>query len=189
MNYARTPAQNANHSSGSGVHFTYTNAFRVNDRIFVTTFGAGDSTHVKRDEAALAVWTAAAPDAEIVPIDSYDIIWASGALHCIVMQVPRYTDSVPSACATSPAGGELLVPGAPHEITWTAADDGEVSAVDLYYSVDGGLTYPPAQQIAATTPGIGAPTEPGSPDRALSRATLSRATEASATGSRAVSAR
>jgi hypothetical protein len=42
----------------------------------------------------------------------------------------------------------MLVPGTSHEITWTAADDGEVSAVDLYYSVDGGLSYPPGQTIA-----------------------------------------
>ena len=53
-----------------------------------------------------------------VEIDAYDIIWASGAFHCIVMQVPRRIEPDPAAALTSPGGGELIVPGSLHEITW-----------------------------------------------------------------------
>ena len=71
----------------------------------------------------------------------WDIIWAAGAFHCIVMQVPAYTEPEPAACMTSPGGGELVVPGTTHAVTWTAADDVGVESIDLYYSTDGGLTY------------------------------------------------
>ena len=106
----RTPAFNAQHPFGP-THFTYTNAYRVNDRIFVTTYGEGNPAYVPYDNQAIAAWQqAAGPGVEIVPIDAYTIIWASGAFHCIVMQVPRYVGAQPSACATSPVGGEFLVP-------------------------------------------------------------------------------
>ena len=145
----RVPAFNATHPGHGTAHYTYTNAFRVNDRIFIPTYGQGNPAYVQHDTAALAAWQqAAGPGVTIVPINSYDIIWAAGAIHCIVMQVPRTTDPLPAACVTSPAGGDVLVPGASHEITWTSSDDGTVSAVDLYYSLDGGLTYPPSQVIA-----------------------------------------
>ncbi|MCU0225795.1 MAG: agmatine deiminase family protein [Acidobacteria bacterium] len=144
----RTPAFNASHPFGP-THFTYTNAYRVNDRIFVTTYGAGNPAYVTYDNQALAAWQqAAGPGVEIVPIDAYTIIWASGAFHCIVMQVPRFRGTAPRACLTGPAGGELLVPGTTQEITWTAADDAAVTAVDLYYSLDGGASWPPEQVIA-----------------------------------------
>ena len=138
----RTPDQNADHVNGSGVHYTYTNAFRVNDRIFVTTFGEGDPDHTKRDQSAIATWQLAAPGVEIVPINAYPIIYASGAFHCIVMQVPRHTGVTPTVALTSPVGGELLVPGASHEITWAASDDVGVDSVDLLYSIDNGVTFP-----------------------------------------------
>jgi len=145
----RLPAWNS-----GNVHYTYTNAFRVNDRIFIpvygTVYGNGNSSYDTYDTQAIAAWQAAAgAGVEIVPIDSYDIIPAAGAIHCIVMQVPRYTDTLPSACATSPEGGALLVPNATHEITWTASDDRTLDGVDIYYSLDGGLSYPAGQQIAA----------------------------------------
>jgi agmatine/peptidylarginine deiminase len=138
----RTPASNGAHSMGYDAHFTYTNAFRVNDRIFVTTYGEGDSAYVKQDQLALATWQQAAPGIEIVPINGYNIIWASGAFHCIVMQVPRYTDPEPSAALLSPIGGELLVPGTTHTIAWEATDDTGVDSVDVLYSSDMGATYP-----------------------------------------------
>lgn len=144
----RTPAFNANHVFGP-THFTYTNGFRVNDRIFVPTYGEGNPAYVTYDNQAIAAWQqAAGPAVEIVPIDAYTIIWAAGAFHCVVMQIPRYRDTRPSVCLTSPSGGEFLVPGTTEEITWTAADDGTLAGVDLFYSVDGGLSYPPEQVIA-----------------------------------------
>jgi agmatine/peptidylarginine deiminase len=126
------------------VHYTYTNAFRVNDRIFIPTYGEGNpGLFLERDAVALAAWQAAAgPGVEIIGINSYDIIPAAGAIHCIVMQVPRYVDSAPSACVTSPIGGEALVAGKDHFITWTASDDVNIETIDLFYSTDG-LGYEP----------------------------------------------
>ena len=37
---------------------------------------------------------------------------------------------------------ELLVAGTTHEIVWTADDDDDVSSVDLWWSDDGGATWP-----------------------------------------------
>ncbi len=133
----RLPALNS-----GGVHYTYTNAFRVNDRIFTPSYATGGGSHVARDAQALAAWQAAAPDATIIPIDSYSIIPAAGAIHCIVMQVPRYESELPAAHVVSPDGGELLASGSSHDLYWGADDDEQVTAVELYYSVDGGATFP-----------------------------------------------
>jgi agmatine deiminase len=126
---------------GTDVHYTYTNAFRVNDRIFISSFGDGDSFFDSRDAAALATWQAAAPDAEIVVIPSFDLIWAAGGIHCIVKQIPRYTDPAPSASMVTPTGGELLVHGTTHDVQWTATDDQQVTSVDLLYSTNGGASF------------------------------------------------
>lgn len=68
-------------------HYTYTNAFRVNDRIFIPSYWKGNSSYLDEDTDALAKWQAAAsPSVEIIPIDSYNIIPAAGALHCILKQ-------------------------------------------------------------------------------------------------------
>jgi agmatine/peptidylarginine deiminase len=136
----RTPDHNGFHPNGT-THYTYTNAFRVNDRIFISKFGDGDPDHEHRDLQALTAWQAAAPEAEIIQISSYDIIWAAGALHCTVMQVPRRTEPEPGACVVSPGGGELLVSGGTHDLLWAATDDDYVDAVDLLYSTDGGSVY------------------------------------------------
>jgi agmatine deiminase len=138
----RIPDSNSYHPYDPYCHFTYTNAYRVNDRIFIPTYGQGDPTHLTRDAEALATWQAAAPEAEIIPIDCYDIIWAAGAIHCIVMQVPRHTDPLPSAHVIAPAGGELLVGGNTYDLEWVADDDVEVTSIDLTYSTDGGDTFP-----------------------------------------------
>jgi len=135
----RTPAWNV-----GSTHYTYTNAFRVNDRIFVPIYGLGNASYLDEDDDALTNWEAAAgPDVEIVPIDCYDIIPAAGAVHCIVMQVPRYTGSAPSACVISPNGGELLIGGTTHTIEWVATDtdNDSIPRIDLYYSTNGGLDW------------------------------------------------
>lgn len=134
----RTPAWNSGFT-----HYTYANAFRVNDRIFVPIYGPGNPNYNDDDATALGVWAAAAgPSVEIVPIDCYDIIPAAGAIHCIVMQVPRYTSSIPSVHVLSPAGGEILPWKRLHDIAWSSSDDGSVDSIDLLYSTDGGLTFP-----------------------------------------------
>ena len=134
----RVPAWNA-----GSVHYTYTNAFRVNDRIFVPIYGPGNAAYLDDDAVALAAWeTAAGPGVEIIPINCYSIIPAAGAIHCIVMQVPRYTPSAPAAHVISPDGGDLLVSGTTEELLWVACDDEVVTSVDLECSFDGGTTFP-----------------------------------------------
>lgn len=134
----RTPAWNVGFT-----HYTYANAFRVNDRIFVPSYGDGNASYLDEDAQALATWQAAAgPGVTIVPIDCYDIIPAAGAIHCIVMQVPRHASPLPSAHVLSPAGGEILPWNRDVDVAWSADDDGTIDAVDLYYSTDGGTTFP-----------------------------------------------
>jgi agmatine/peptidylarginine deiminase len=143
---SRLPAWNAKSSVWDvwDTHYTYTNGFRVNDRILIPSYGEGNPDYLDEDAEALAAWQAAAgPDVEIIPINSYAIIPQAGALHCIVKQVPHYTKSVPSACVIRPNGGELLVSGTKEIISWTATDTDNttIPQVDLYYTVDGGDTY------------------------------------------------
>ncbi|MFZ9635938.1 MAG: hypothetical protein ACO3EK_19175, partial [Alphaproteobacteria bacterium] len=52
---------------------------------------------------------------QIVPIQCSSIITASGAIHCIVKQVPRRTDALPAAHVIAPAGGELWLDGGHNE--------------------------------------------------------------------------
>jgi agmatine/peptidylarginine deiminase len=142
----RTPAWNV-----GSTHYTYTNAYRVNNRIFIPSYGQGNSAYLPDDAAALVNWTAAAgADVTIIPINCYSIIPAAGAMHCIVMQIPRYTNLTPAVHLISPNGGELFVSGTTQTITWVANDTNNcgIPHIDLYYSTDGGATY---NFIATTT--------------------------------------
>ena len=133
----------------STTHYTYANAFRVNNRIFVPCYGTalapgGSATYNTRDADALAKWQAAAgPSVTIVPIQCSSIIGASGAIHCIVKQVPRYTDLIPAAHITAPRGGEMWVAGSTRSIQWNATDtnNAPLSNVDLAYSADDGVSW------------------------------------------------
>lgn len=145
----RTPAWNV-----GATHFTYSNAFRVNNRIFIPTYGVGNPAYLDEDAAALATWQAAAgPGVTIVPINCWDIIPAAGAIHCIVMQVPRYDNSLPAAKMLKSDGGDTLRAGQTYEIRWSDDDNLGVTSVDLHYSTDGGATYP--NLIAAGEPSDG----------------------------------
>jgi len=132
-------------------HYTYANAFRVNNRIFVPCYGTllapgGNAAYNDRDADALAKWQAAAgPGVQIVPIQCSSIITASGAIHCIVKQVPRRTDALPAAHVLSPAGGELWLAGSTQAIRWNATDNrnAPLVSVDLAYSTDGGANWTP----------------------------------------------
>ena len=48
----------------------------------------------------------------------------------------------PSVTLTSPNGGEVWNFGESQSITWIATDNVGVTAIDLAYSTDGGVTYP-----------------------------------------------
>lgn len=143
-----------------GVHYTYTNAFRVNNRIFVPVYGTavvpgGNSAWNANDADAMTVWqNAAGPGVEIIPIQCNSIISAAGAIHCIVKQVPRYVDVLPSAVVISPSGGDVWVSGTTETIRWnaTAFNNAPLAGIDLAYSVDGGATW---TTIASNLPDSG----------------------------------
>jgi agmatine/peptidylarginine deiminase len=75
----RTPGWNS-----GGTHYTYTNAVVFNDLVFISEF-AGYPT---QNAAAVAVFQAAFPDHQVIPVDCSDIIHSAGAIHCVVMHVP-----------------------------------------------------------------------------------------------------
>jgi len=165
--------------NASGAHYTYANAFRVNDRIFVPVYGTGivpggNSAYNARDTEAMAIWQqAAGPGVEIVPIQCASIIGASGAIHCIVKQVPRHVDLLPAAHVLAPAGGETWLVGDAETIRWNATDtdNAALASIDLAYSADGGATWTP---IATGLPDTGRHpwTVPATPGRqALVRVT------------------
>jgi len=144
----RTPGMNDGASGTGGTHITYTNGFPLNDKIVIPVYGG---EHADNDAIAIAAYQAAAPGKEIVPIDCTSIIWASGALHCICMQVPGHVDPEPVVKVIEPDGGEVVaarfssdesVNGHSRAIRWAAEDDQAVTAIDLYYSLDGGATWP-----------------------------------------------
>jgi agmatine/peptidylarginine deiminase len=70
--------------SAGGTHYTYTNAVVFNGLVFVSEFAGYPS----QNAAAIAVFEAAFPDHQVIPVDCSDIIHYAGAIHCIVMHVP-----------------------------------------------------------------------------------------------------
>ena len=54
----RVPDHNGYNPYDPNCHYTYTNAFRVNDRIFIPVYGG---THADRDDEAERAWKLAAP--------------------------------------------------------------------------------------------------------------------------------
>jgi agmatine deiminase len=61
---------------------TYTNSLTVNGRVLVPIFGVGE------DREALAIYRAAMPQYEIVPIDCRASANGGGAVHCLTKEVP-----------------------------------------------------------------------------------------------------
>lgn len=144
----RTPAFNV-----GSTHYTYANAFRVNDRIFIPTYGQGNPAYLDEDAAALASWQAAAgPGVQIVGINCFSIIPAAGAIHCIVKQVPRFTAPLPAAHVSEPRGGDLLVPGEVQAITWIASDtfNAQIPNAELSWSPNDGVTWLPIATVSNT---------------------------------------
>ena len=160
-------------------HYTYANAFRVNNRIFIPCYGTllapgGNAAYNDRDADALAKWQAAAgPGVQIVPIQCSSIITASGAIHCIVKQVPRHTDALPSAHVVAPSGGELWLVGSTQTIRWNATDtnNAALASVDLAYSVDSGASWTPIATGIADSGSFAWTVPSGATDTALVRVT------------------
>jgi len=61
---------------------SYTNALTVNGRVLVPTFG------IDMDARALAIYRAAMPDYEIVPIDCGAAANGGGGVHCLTHELP-----------------------------------------------------------------------------------------------------
>ena len=70
--------------SSGGTHYTYANSVIVNQVVLICRFDG----YTSQNAAALATYQEALPDHTIVQVDCSDIIWLSGAIHCIVMHVP-----------------------------------------------------------------------------------------------------
>ena len=146
----RTPAWNSGFT-----HFTYANAFRVNDRIFVPVYGTalaagGNAAYNAQDAVAMERWAAAAgPAVTLIPIQCSGIIGASGAIHCIVKQVPRHADAMPAAHVQAPGAGDVVLAGSVQEIRWNASDTDNraLASVDLAWSADGTAWNPIATAI------------------------------------------
>jgi agmatine/peptidylarginine deiminase len=66
---------------------TYTNALTVNGRVLVPVYGE------KSDAQALAVYAAALPHYEIIPIDCKVVINGGGAVHCLTKEIPQARSS------------------------------------------------------------------------------------------------
>jgi agmatine/peptidylarginine deiminase len=70
--------------SSGGTHYTYTNAVVFNQLVFVPEFAG----YASENAAALAVFQAAFPAHQVIPVDCSQIIHSAGAIHCVVMHVP-----------------------------------------------------------------------------------------------------
>ncbi len=77
----RTPSRNDGVGGAGGIHYTYTNAAIVNNKVFVPQYGDGN------DLIALNVFEQAMPDHEIIGVDCNSIIGLGGAIHCIMKHV------------------------------------------------------------------------------------------------------
>lgn len=165
--------------NSGGTHFTYANAFRVNNRIFIPVYGTalvpgGNSAYNTRDADALAKWQAAAgPGVQIVPIQCSSIITASGAIHCIVKQVPRSTNVLPAAHIMEPAGGDVWLNGSTQTIRWNATDtnNAALANVDLAYSLNGGTSWTPIANAIADSGSFNWTVPTGASSNALIRVT------------------
>lgn len=73
----------------SGAHYTYTNSVVFNEIVLTCQFQNASSSYADEDATAVAIFETAFPDKQIVPVDCSSVIQSSGAIHCIVMHVPR----------------------------------------------------------------------------------------------------
>lgn len=72
-------------NAGRSVFRSYTNALAVNGRVLVPVYDEDDAL----ESTALDVFEASYPGRTIVPVDSDEIIYWSGAVHCVTMTVAQ----------------------------------------------------------------------------------------------------
>jgi agmatine deiminase len=142
----------------SGVHYTYTNMVICNDVVMIPSFT--QTTVAPYNAQALAAAQSVFTGRTVVQVDCQSIISLAGAIHCIVMHVPKHLGApgpsgglAPTAYLVNLNGGQSLQAGAQQQITWITDDDDGVSNVDLRLSIDGGQTFPTL--IAAGIPDTG----------------------------------
>jgi agmatine deiminase len=133
--------------SVSGVHYTYTNMVMCNDIVMIPSYTNG--TVAPSNGVALATLQSALPGKTIIQVPCQNIISLAGAIHCIVMHVPKHRGLpgpsgglAPTAYLKSPNGGQTLTPGQNVSIQWISDDDVAVANADLLLSTDGGATFP-----------------------------------------------
>jgi agmatine deiminase len=138
----RTPA-----FSIGGIHYTYTNMVMCNDVVMIPSYT--NATVSPSNAVALSTLQSALPGKTVVQVPCQNIIGLAGAIHCIVMHVPRHRGLpgvngglAPTAYLKDPNGGQSLRPGSSYPVRWISDDDELVTNVDLLLSMDGGATYP-----------------------------------------------
>ncbi len=139
----------------SGVHYTFTNMVMINNLVMVPSYT--HATVAPFNASALATIQSALDAGKIAEsIPCQNIISAAGAVHCIVMHIPKFLGApapwgfAPTAYLTSPIGGETLTAGSVVDISWVSDDDDATLNADLLLSTDGGATFP--TMIASATP-------------------------------------
>ncbi len=109
--------------------------------LMLNKYGALTPAQVKTKLFATArtdAYTGAVPNAD----------WGYGKMDGSVADM-----TPPTVAVTAPNGGESYSAGQNVNITWTASDNFTVNHVDLYYSTDGGATFP--NLIASNEPNDG----------------------------------
>jgi hypothetical protein len=123
-----------------GVHYTYTNATLCNNIALVPSYT--NATVSPSNATALAAWQAACPGKTIIQVPNENIIGASGAMHCIMMQVPTSTGGEnPVTYVKNLNTAQTLVPGASVTVNWISDHIRTISSVDIQLSTDGGATF------------------------------------------------
>ena len=85
------------------------------------------------------------------------------ALANITKNITLTDTQSPSVTVNTPNGGETWAIGTIHYILWTATDNIGVTSIDIYYSTDGGLTYPYTIVTGTANDGIYLWTVPNTP--------------------------
>jgi agmatine deiminase len=73
---------------GERVPESYCNYYVANEIVLVPQFGYRET-----DDAAIKVLSELMPDRTMLCLDSSDLVWGKGAIHCATQQQPKIADS------------------------------------------------------------------------------------------------